>query len=125
MVPALRTSRIQPKSKNGNFFSRFLRRRPHLGNAGSPLLVNHVGTAHASAQFALAEASRDEFLLRYLGEIQSQAFAVLRGSHVKFRKPAHGAFRDSARFADGIADSLFIHLAFRGRALMGVIGSDD
>jgi acyl-coenzyme A thioesterase PaaI-like protein len=34
----------------------------------SPLLLNHVGTVHASAQFALAEASSGEFLLRHLGD---------------------------------------------------------
>src|ERR1044071_8013305 len=66
----------------------------------SPLLLNHVGTVHASAQFALAEASSGEFLLRYLGDAQSQVFAVLRTTEVKFRKPAHGALRATTRFAD-------------------------
>jgi len=42
----------------------------------SPLLLNHVGTVHASVQFALAEASSGEFLLRHLGEAQSRVFAV-------------------------------------------------
>ena len=87
----------------------------------SPLLLNHVGTIHASAQFALAEASSGEFLLRHLGEGQSQVFAVLRTSDVKFRKPAHGALRASARFADGVADSLATELATRGRALASVL----
>jgi hypothetical protein len=54
----------------------------------SPLLLNHVGTVHASARFALAEASSGEFLLRHLGEAQGRVFAVLRTSDVKFRKPA-------------------------------------
>ncbi len=87
----------------------------------SPLLLNHVGTVHASAQFALAEASSGEFLLRYLGEAQSQVFAVLRTSDVKFRKPAHGALRASARFADGIAESLATELTSRGRTLVSVL----
>src|SRR3954462_10649723 len=77
----------------------------------SPLLLNHVGTVHASVQFALAEASSGEFLLCHLGEAQSQVFAVLRASNVKFRKPAHGALRASARFAEGAADSLSPELA--------------
>lgn len=34
----------------------------------SPLLLNHVGTIHAGAQFALAEASSGEFLLRQFGD---------------------------------------------------------
>jgi acyl-coenzyme A thioesterase PaaI-like protein len=87
----------------------------------SPLLLNHVGTIHASVQFALAEASSGEFLLRHLGEAQGQVFAVLRRSDVKFRKPAHGALRASARFADGAADSSSAEPASRGRVLASVL----
>ncbi len=87
----------------------------------SSLLLNHVGTVHASVQFALAEASSGEFLLRHLGEAPGQVFAVLRTSDVKFRKPAHGALRASARFAVGAVDSLSDELASRGRALASVL----
>jgi acyl-coenzyme A thioesterase PaaI-like protein len=87
----------------------------------SPLLLNHVGTVHASVQFALAEASSGEFLLRQMGEMQSQVFAVLRTSNVKFRKPAHGALRASARFADSDAAKLASELAARRRALTSVL----
>jgi acyl-coenzyme A thioesterase PaaI-like protein len=87
----------------------------------SPLLLNHLGTVHASVQFALAEASSGEFLLRHLGGAQSQVFAVLRSSDVKFRKPARGALRSSARFADGAADSLETELSSRGRTLVSVL----
>ena len=87
----------------------------------SPLHLNHVGTVHASVQFALAEASSGEFLLRHLGDAQSEVFAVLRTSDVKVRKPAHGALRASARFADGLAESLAAELASRGRALASVL----
>ena len=86
----------------------------------TPLHLNHVGTVHASVQFALAEASSGEFLLRQLGEAQSHVFAVLRTAEVKFRKPAHGPFRSSARFADGVADRLSAELAARGCALVSV-----
>ena len=87
----------------------------------SPLVLNHVGTVHASVQFALAEASSGEFLLCHLGAAQSHVFAVLRASDVKFRKPAHGALHAGARFADGVADSLSTDLASRGRALASVL----
>src|SRR6185503_7080637 len=87
----------------------------------SPLLLNHVGTVHASVQFALAEASSGEFLLRHLGDAQKEVFAVLRTSDVKFRKPAHGDLHASARFADGGADSLSTELSSRGRALASVL----
>jgi acyl-coenzyme A thioesterase PaaI-like protein len=86
-----------------------------------PLLLNHVGTIHASAQFALAEAGSGEFLLRQMDGAQGQVFAVLRTSSVKFRKPAHGALRASARFAEGDAATLAAELEARGRALASVL----
>lgn len=86
----------------------------------SPLVLNHVGTIHASAQFALAEACSGEFLLQFLGVRQSQVFAVLRTADVKFRKPAHGVLRASARFADGVGESSLTELDSRGRALASV-----
>ncbi len=87
----------------------------------SPLLLNHVGTIHASVQFALAEAASGEFLLRSLGEGQAKYFAVLRTSSVKFRKPAHGDLRAVTRFAEGSGDSIITDLPARGRALVSVL----
>lgn len=87
----------------------------------APLLLNHVGTVHASALFALAEAGSGELLLRHLGDARSQVLAVLRTSEVKFRKPARGALRAFARFPDGVADTLTADLAARGRALASVL----
>lgn len=86
----------------------------------SLLLVNHVGTVHASVQFALAEACSGEFLLGHLGDKQNSVFAVLRTSEVKFRKPARGALRATARFVDTTADALFDELARRGRILVSM-----
>jgi uncharacterized protein (TIGR00369 family) len=87
----------------------------------SPLLLNHVGTVHASVQFALAEAASGEFLLRQISDPEGQVLAVLRTSNVKFRKPARGALRASARFADGDADTLAAELTARGRTLATVL----
>lgn len=83
----------------------------------SPLLLNHVGTVHASVQFALAEACSGEFLLRQLGEALPGAFAVLRTSEVKFRRPAQGLLRASARFTEGTSEAIAGELAGRGRTL--------
>ena len=85
------------------------------------MLLNHVGTVHASAQFALAEASSGEFLLRHLGELQGHVFAVLRKSEVKFRKPAKGTLRTVARFGGANGDSLSAELTSRGRAFASVL----
>ncbi len=52
--------------------------------------LNHVGTVHASALYALAEASSGEFLSRNLKiEIES-IFPILRRADIKYRKPATG-----------------------------------
>jgi hypothetical protein len=86
----------------------------------SPLLLNHLGTIHASAQFALAEAASGEFLLRHWTGDEKSIIAVLRISEVKFRKPARGQLRASARFADGAGD-FAAELSSRGRALASVL----
>lgn len=66
----------------------------------SPLLLNHVGSIHAGVQFALAEACSGEFLLRHLGFSPGEVYAVLRTAKVKFRRPAHGNLRASARWEE-------------------------
>lgn len=86
----------------------------------APLLLNHVGTVHASVQFALAEACSGEFLLRQLGEAPSQVFAVLRSSNVKFRKSAHGALRATARIADETGTTWQEELVARGRVVVSL-----
>ena len=48
--------------------------------------LNHLGTVHASAQIALAEASGGEFLLRHLGSMNG-IVPVVRRLEAKFRKP--------------------------------------
>lgn len=58
--------------------------------------TNHLGTVHASALMALAEAGSGAFLLRRLGG--PEAFVpVVRRFEAKFRRPASG--RVSARCA--------------------------
>ncbi len=54
----------------------------------TPQLHNHLGTMHAAAQFALAEAASAECLQRHFGAAVGAVFAVVRGVEVKYRKPA-------------------------------------
>ena len=82
------------------------------------LLLNHVGTIHASVQFALAEACSGEFLLRHFGA--NEVFAVLRRSEVKFRRPAQGNLLASARSADAATEALSRKGMAPGRALVSV-----
>jgi acyl-coenzyme A thioesterase PaaI-like protein len=87
----------------------------------SELLLNHVGSVHASVQFALAEAGSGELLLQQLGDAQDKFVAVLRTSSVKFRKPAQGELRAAARFLDTDPQALSAELESRGRALVAVL----
>ena len=56
---------------------------------------NHLQTVHASALFALAEASSGLFLLREFSEVEN-AVPVVRNVEVKYRKPAKGAISSTA-----------------------------
>jgi hypothetical protein len=58
--------------------------------------LNHLGSVHASAQLALAEASSGEFLLRHFGSAEA-IVPVVRRIEANFRKPAKGAVTSTAR----------------------------
>jgi acyl-coenzyme A thioesterase PaaI-like protein len=51
-------------------------------------LKNHLGTFHASAQFALAEACSGYCLQKQFSYLEGSAVPVLRKSEIKFKKPA-------------------------------------
>ena len=87
----------------------------------SPLLLNHLGSIHAGVQFSLAEACGGAFLQLHLPDWQDQVLAVLRTSGVKFRAPAHGCLRATARFDKIMLTSLSEQLTTRGRALAPVL----
>ena len=81
--------------------------------------LNHLGTVHASAQLALAEASSGEFLLRHLGSTEG-IVPVVRRLEAKFRKPANGALTSTATAAPASLEQLDAELASKGRSLIPV-----
>jgi len=54
---------------------------------------NHLGTAHAVAQFGLAEAASAECLLREFPGLTDTVVAVMREIRVKYRQPGRGPLR--------------------------------
>src|SRR5262245_18442345 len=56
----------------------------------TPFVHNHLGTMHAAAQFALAEAASAARLQRDYAAHVGDVFAVVRGVTLKYRKPATG-----------------------------------
>lgn len=54
-----------------------------------PEYTNHLGTVHASALFAVAEAGSGEFLFRQF-KVTADLLPVVRHAELKFRKPVKG-----------------------------------
>ena len=84
-----------------------------------PRYLNHLGTVHASALLALAEASSGEFLLRHLNSLDGIA-PVVRRLDAKFRKPAKGLIVSRANVAPDALTRLDGELAMKGRSLVSI-----
>lgn len=81
---------------------------------------NHIGTVHASAQFALAEAASGQWLLDTFGGEAANYLAVVRRVEVKYRRPATGGLSAKTEVAAGEAERFRDTLARRGRAAIEV-----
>jgi len=82
---------------------------------------NHLGTIHASAQYALAEASSGEILERNFGDWNGAYLPVVRRVEVKYKIPAKGRL-----FSEGFIDAdkamkANKDLSEKGRTLVDVI----
>ena len=78
-----------------------------------------LGTVHASAQLALAEASSGEFLLRALGSAAG-IVPVVRRLESKFRKPANGVITSTVFTPPDILEQLRSDLAAKGRGIVSI-----
>lgn len=81
--------------------------------------LNHLGTVHASALLALAEASSGEFLLRHFQSAEG-LIPVVRRMEAKFRHPVKGAVASIARATPEALAQLQRDLAVKGRALIPI-----
>ena len=81
--------------------------------------TNHLGTVHASALLAVAEAGSGAFLLDRLGE-SAGVVAVVRRMEAKFRRPASGRVSARAVVAPEEVARWASELAERGRVLAAV-----
>ncbi len=81
--------------------------------------LNHIGTVHAGAQLALAEACSGEFLLTVLAS-ESGIVPVVRRVEAKFKKPASGRVTAKVNSSlTSIAESI-AELAKNGRCLLTI-----
>lgn len=81
--------------------------------------LNHLGTVHASALLALAEASSGEYLLRHFGS-SAGLVPVVRRMEAKFRKPANGLVSSQASASEEALVQLSADFATKGRALIEI-----
>jgi hypothetical protein len=81
--------------------------------------LNHLSTVHASALFALAEATSGFFLL---GEFQEMKdiLPVVRKVETKYKKPALGKIFSKADFVDTDKAKILEELNIKQRALITV-----
>ncbi len=76
---------------------------------------NHVGTMHAAAQFALAEAASAACLQREFPALEARVLAVVRAARIKYRRPGTGTLRAFGRLAEDARARLAADLEARSR----------
>jgi acyl-coenzyme A thioesterase PaaI-like protein len=81
--------------------------------------LNHLGTVHAGAQLALAEASSGEFLLKHFGS-SDDLVPIVRRMEAKFRKPANGGIMSNASAAPEALARLDAELSSKGRGVIPI-----
>lgn len=81
---------------------------------------NHLGTFHAGAQFALAEACSGLALQNNFPHLAHSVIPVLRKSEIKFKKPAQSTLQARARIATETKVTFEQQLEKKGRATIAV-----
>ena len=81
--------------------------------------LNHLGTVHAGAQLALAEASSGKLLLKHFGS-SDDLVPVLRRVEAKFRKPANGTIMSTASTTPESLARLDAELSSKSRSVIGI-----
>ncbi len=82
---------------------------------------NHLGTVHASAQYALAEASSGEILERNFGDWKGAYFPVVRRVEAKYKNPAKGRLFSTGFIEQDRAMKAKKELSEKGKTLVNVI----
>ena len=91
-----------------------------LSLPGDQRYTNHLGTVHASALLALAEATSGEYLIREIGNPGFGIIPVVRKMESKFRKPAFGEIYSKVQVGIETRDLFMTNLHKKGRALISI-----
>lgn len=82
--------------------------------------TNHLGTVHASALLALAEAASGDFLIRRLGGNDGEFVPVVRRLEAKFNRPATGEIHSRVDVTDERFDEMLTRLSEKGKAVLAI-----
>ena len=63
-------------------------------------ILNHVNTAHAAAQFCLAEAASGKHLEDLFPDLKDKVYAVLRRADIKYSAPGNSQLTASTSIND-------------------------
>lgn len=83
-------------------------------------MKNHLGTFHASAQFALAEAASGLSLQRSFSHLANSAVPVLRKADIKFKKPAESDIFAKSCIETEAKEKFLQQFEKKGRATLAV-----
>ncbi len=83
-------------------------------------MKNHLGTFHASAQFALAEAASGFSLQRSFSHLANSAVPVLRKADIKFKKLAESDIFAKACIGTEAKEKFLQQFEKKGRAILAV-----
>ena len=83
-------------------------------------LKNHLGTFHASAQFALAEACSGQLLQKQFPHLENRVVPVLRKADIKFKRPAQSKILANAKIDVDSKAKFETQLEKKGRAIISV-----
>jgi len=86
----------------------------------SERVQNHLQTIHASAQFTLAESASGKELQDRFPELVGKVLPLLRGSQIKFRRPATQTIVAHPSVAQDAVERFRSQFAKRGRASIAV-----
>ena len=82
--------------------------------------LNHLGTVHASALYAMAEATSGEFLLNEFKENLHEVIPVVRNAEIKYSKPANGEIKSKASLLNSSRSDVLKELNDKKRTIAKV-----
>jgi len=82
---------------------------------------NHLGTFHAAAQFAVAEAASGLALQQNFPHLEDSVIPVMRKSEVKYKKPARSDIHAEANISAEEKEQFQNQLDKKGRATISVL----